>query len=180
MAKFKLVLGDGMLDGFRRSVGASATDTGAKLTFRRCKVGIVGQTTPVPRKERSPAQREWGEEWAEHDRMFRAMTPGQYASWKRYYWEQRKSPHTTHTTLKTGRCAVVDGGTRHIGYYAFWMRKAGKYALGDFLARYLGAGLEILDVVDTAEGVWLQVKIAKVREGYYEWEPPERASYRVR
>lgn len=112
--------------------------------------------------------------------MFRAMTPGQYASWKRYYWEQRGSPHTRHQTLKTGRCAVVDGGSRHIGYYAFWMRRTAKYDLADFLARYLGAGMEVLDVQDTAEGVWLLVKITKAREGYYKWEPGERAFLRVR
>jgi len=180
LAKFKMVLGDGMLDGFRRSVGGSPTDTGGKITFRRCRVGVVGQTTPVPKPPNSPKQLEWQNEWREHDRMFRAMTAGQMAVWKRYYWGMRKSPETQHFTLKSGRCAVVDGGSQFLGYYSFWMKKAGKYDLGTYLAKGLGAGIEVLGAVGAEEGVWLRVKIAKVRDGEYKWEPEGKAAFRVR
>jgi hypothetical protein len=175
-----MVLGDGMLDGFRKSVGGSPTDTGGKITFRRCKVGIVGQTTPVPKPPDSPKQQEWQEEWREHDRMFRAMTPGQFATWKRYYWGMRKNPETRHQTLKTGRCAVVDGASKYIGYYAYWMRKTSRYDLRTYLAEGLGADLEILGAVGTAGGLWVKVKITKARDGYYEWEPEGKAVFRVR
>jgi hypothetical protein len=92
----------------------------------------------------------------------------------------RRSPETQHWTEKSGRCAVVDGGSQFLGYYAFWMRKAGRYDLGRYLAIGLGAGIEVLGAIGTEEGVWLRVKIAKVRDGYYEWEPEGKAVFRVR
>ena len=142
----------------------------------RCKIKarkfFAHATTPKQRVQRL--------KWCDADFMFRNLTLGQFALFKRYYWRERRRGRTLKESYHKTKTAVGTGARRDMGYYAYFMKRGLRWDLKEYLSRYLGSKWIIESVAPHAGGFLVKARLEHREAWRVVYEPIERSFIRGR
>jgi len=152
------------MDGYFRLIGSES---------------ILGKK-PKPRKEPTEAQLRRRACYDYCDELWRNLTDGQLALWKRFYWYSRALGRTLKHVAKRKITGEIKETKKHMGYRAFFMKRCLTENLDEYTYLWLKGKWRLVKRWEEDGNVCLELEIIHREDVEIPTEPRELKVERIR